>query len=229
VSTFRPAKVRCRCGGAYSVEVAEGLHVSLRPDLRQAILEGAFHRFTCPSCEAVSLVEDVLAYTDFPRRQWFTVVPRSALPRRRAWIELADTSFRQTMVERAAPVATTWAPEMTRRLIFGLASLREKLFLFDAGLDDRVVEQLKLQLIVTRGLGFAEDEYFHVVDLEGGALVLEHSHPDGGVFTLLAPLSLYDRLLADRCGGGAARAASHDLVIDYRAALSPEAPEAARE
>src|SRR5690606_27679577 len=123
--------------------------VSLRPEVRQAILDGTFHRFVCPSCGRRNTVEKLLAYTDFPRRQWFTVVPRAALTRRSEWLRLAEDSFRATMVEHAAPIVKTWAPDMTRRVIFGLASLREKLVAFEAGLDDRWLELVKLELIYT--------------------------------------------------------------------------------
>jgi CpXC protein len=225
VSTFRSATIRCRCRRDYQVDVADGLHISLRPDIRQAIMDGVFHRFACPHCGTVTIVEDLLSYTDFPRRHWFTVVPRNGIAHRRAWLDIAHASFQQTMVERASPLAMEWAPEMTRRLIFGLASLREKLLLFDAGLDDHAIEAMKLELLPAIGLGFSPDEHFHVVRLDGEEIWFAHSHPQGGVFEMPVPRAMYRKVEGELGEMRATLPALFaDIAVDYRVALIPEAP-----
>src|SRR5439155_12532074 len=96
MSTFVPSTIACRCGTRYDVEVANGLHISLRPDLRQKILDGTFHRFFCPSCGMTTMVDATMSFTDFPRRQWFTIAPGNGLPWRRTWLDLARDSFQAT-------------------------------------------------------------------------------------------------------------------------------------
>ena len=226
MSTFSPATLRCACGHEHAVEVADSLHVSARPDLRAAILAGEFHRFACPACRRASTVEKLVAYTDFPRRQWFTVVPPVNLARRSEWVAYAERSFRAVFLERAAPIVRTWAPSFTRRVIFGLASLREKLVAFDAGLDDRTLEHLKLDLIADGRLGYTPDGYFHLSEVRGDQLVLEWGLPgDRATQELVVPRSEYD-----------VRHASPDLaratalltgpVVDLRVLHVPElAPE----
>ncbi len=218
MSTFSPGSIHCGCGHAYTVDVADGLHVSLRPDLRQAILDGTFHRFACPSCGRRSTVEKLLAYTDFPRRQWFTVVPRLALARRSEWLRLAERSFRATMVEHAAPIAKAWAPDMIRRVIFGMASLREKLVAFEAGLDDRWLEFVKLEIIYDGTVPVANDGYFHFTSVRGPDLVFEWALPGNpGTTEMVVPRALYDDLQA---GAEANRARAHGLfdssIVDCR-------------
>lgn len=218
MSTFSPGTIQCECGHSFAVDVADGLHVSLRPDLREAILAGRFHRFSCPRCARVSRIEKLLAYTDFPRRQWFTVVPLAGLARRGEWLRLAEDSFHATMIERAAPMVKAWAPDMTRRVIFGLASLREKLAVFDAGLDDRVIELVKLQMIRAGQVPYAAGAYFHFVALRDWSLVFEWAWPgDAGTSELTASRAAHDELAAR---GADVHALAFDLftgsIADHR-------------
>jgi hypothetical protein len=218
MSTFSPGIIRCPCGHDFEVDVADGLHVSLRPDLRDAILAGSFHRFACPRCARVSVIEKLLAYTDFPRRQWLTVVPAAGLARRSEWLRLAEDSFRATMIERAAPMVTAWAPEMTRRVGFGLVSLREKLAAFDAGLDDRILELVKLQMIRAGEVPYTAGAYFHFIELRDWSLVFEWAWPgDAGTSEITAPRALHDDLAAR---GEEAHALAFDLftssIADHR-------------
>lgn len=228
MSTFVPTTIVCRCGEHYTVEVANGLHISLRPDVRRQILDGTFHRFHCPACGATTQVDVLLAFTDFPRRQWFTVAPSTGMPWRRQWLELARSTFQATMVDRAPELVQQWSRELTRRLMFGLASLREKLIASDAGLDDRVVELLKIQLI--RGLGGAlsPDQYFHLVEVTASELVYERTHVDGMIRPLPVPRGLYDDLAAQPdLESHVQRAFPDGILIDHRAIFAPH--EEARE
>ncbi len=224
MSTFVPSTIVCTCGEHYVVEVANGLHISARPDIRKQILDGTFHRFSCPSCGAITMIDKLLQYTDFPKRQWFTIAPSNGLAWRRRWLEIANESFTATMVNTAPPMVVQWGNEMTRRLIFGLASLREKLVAFDAELDDRVIELLKIQLIRDLRDTFSATHYFHLVAVRGGQLVFERTHPDGLIRSFELARSAYDDLSASaELERSIATAFPEDLLIDHRAMLAPEA------
>jgi len=224
MSTFSQATLRCRCGVEYVVDVADSVRAAARADLRAQILDGTFHRFACPQCGAVAQVDKLFAYTDFPRRQWFTVVPAASLARRSEWLALAERSFQAVFVERAAPVVTAWAPQFTRRVVFGLASLREKLLGFDAGLDDRRVEQLKVALVEAGRLIYVADGYCHLVAVTADKLVFEWAAPgDAGTSRAVVARSEYDAL----AGGGrddvpAATPLFTTPVVDMRALYVPE-------
>jgi hypothetical protein len=224
MSPFVAATIACACGERYPVRVANGLHVSQRPELRQQILDGTLHRFACPACGKTTQLDDMLAFTDFPRRQWFLVAPHHHLAQRKRYVDLAEQSFRTTMVDHAPPLVVEWSREMTRRVLFGLAALREKLVIGDAGLDDRVVELLKIQLVRDTGAEFSLDHYFHLVAVRGDDLVFERTHPDGEIRSFTVPRGLYDdlarhpdlaRWIADAFPDG--------LVIDHRAMLAADA------
>jgi hypothetical protein len=224
MSTFVPSTIACRCGERYPVEVANGLHISLRPDLRQQILDGTFHRFFCPACGMTTMVDTLLAFTDFPRRQWFTIAPSTGMPWRKKWLAVARESFEATMVANAPELVAGWGSEMTRRLLFGLASLREKLVAADAGLDDRVVELLKIQIIRDLRDRFSAADYFHLVAAAGDELVFERTHPDGLIRMFPIPRGMYDQLAAEPELPRLIELAFPDgLIIDHRAMLVPEA------
>ena len=227
MSTFVPSTIACRCGKHYEVEVANGLHISLRPDLRQQILDGTFHRFFCPVCGMTTMVDATMSFTDFPRRQWFTIAPSTGLPWRRSWLAVARDSFQATMVQGAPELVAGWGREMTRRLMFGLAALREKLVIADATLDDRVVELLKIQLVRDLRGELSPGHYFHLVEVKGDALVFERTHPDGLVRAFPIPRRIYDELAQQpELAAWIDLAFPDGLLIDHRAMLVPEAADA---
>jgi hypothetical protein len=225
VSTFRIQSIQCRCGFTFEDEVFDSLHVSRRPDIRERILAGTFHGFSCSQCGKRVTVETRLAYTDFPRKQWFTVFPRIDIRHRDELVDFARRSFQATMVERAAEIARAWAPEMTQRAIFGLASLREKLILFDAGLDDRTIECLKLQMYRNTGLVLHPDTYLHVTAVEEDTIGMEYGAPGERPRPLPVSREVYVALEARR---DALRAELpwlyEDIVVDHRCAFAPKAP-----
>jgi hypothetical protein len=235
MSTFVHAKVACAaCAHVYDADVAEGLHISTRPDIREDIVAGRFHRFRCPACAAWTTIEKLLAYTDFTRHHWFTVVPTVELPFVAQWREFAEATFRATMLERSpALVQDEMAPRLLRRLVFGLASLREKLIAFDHGLDDRVLEIFKLELLRERGVFPDARLACHLLEVSPDALVFELALP--GAPPVIDRVSV-DRVDYDRLAAGAAELAGRwpelwdDLAVDWRALfIAPPAAQIASE
>ncbi len=231
MSTFVHAKIACvACAHTYDGDVAESLHVSTRPDLRDDILAGRFHRFACPACGAFTVIEKLLAYTDFDRHHWFTVVGAVELPFLSEWRAFAREAFQKTMLERSpALVRDQIAPEMRQRLVFGLASLREKLLAFDAGLDDRVLELLKLEVLRERGVTPDWRLACHLVATSPDTLEIELAAPSADdtraepvVEQVTLARSDYECLEAKR-GELAQRWPElwDDLAVDWRALFVP--------
>jgi hypothetical protein len=210
----------CACGNRFPVEIWEGVHVSQEPELRQQVLDGTFHRFPCIVCGVTAVYDDLIGYTDFPRRHWFTIAPAVDLAYRSKWSALADQSFRATMVEFAPPLVREWSTEMTRRLIFGIQSLREKLVAFDAGLDDRVVELLKLQLIRDGALPFELGSRIELAEVTPGELRFERR---SGELELTVPRAMYGALAGSPDLDAACAATFRNpTLIDHAALFVPE-------
>jgi hypothetical protein len=85
----------------------------------------------------------------FERHHWLELFPA---PWERAWRALEQDTirrFEQTAILHAPPMVRDHAGEFVVRTVFGLHALREKLVVLDAGLDDRALEALKLDLLRT--------------------------------------------------------------------------------
>ena len=193
MSPYVPAKFECRCNHVNSISVSDGIHVSRDPDMRRAVLDGTFHQYSCESCGAALQVEQVLSYTDFPRQHMFTVVPRVAIHEMHKWLDFAETSFHQTMEVDAPPMVKAWAPHMIRRLVFGLGALREKLLAFDAGLNDRVLELLKLRLLEDLQLDGTLDGHFHLAHIDGDTMFMEYGASSSETLEVPVAYTLYTR------------------------------------
>jgi hypothetical protein len=111
------------------------------PQIREELVRGTFQVFTCPGCEKPFVVEDTLVYTDFERNE-YVAVETVASASWQAAVARHHTVFRNCF-ENGPPIAQAWGAMFKRRVVFGLRGLREKIVLWDAGLDDRIVEAVK--------------------------------------------------------------------------------------
>jgi hypothetical protein len=151
VSTILNVPIGCpACGHTYEAAIADSIGANRAPWLLDAVLDGSFHRFTCPQCAHAIQVEKEILFTDFVRGHWIGVFPPADEPRYEECGELVTTTFREALLEKAPPLVTTWAPNLRVRVVFGIPDLREKLILWHNDLDDRVVEILKLDLLADR-------------------------------------------------------------------------------
>lgn len=159
------------CERVFVVPLHEAVHVDSHPELRDEVLAERLHRFPCPGCATTVTVEKMFPYTDFERGQWFLVLSPVELPYAEVWRDFAARAFHDSMAARA-----DLAPGMTQRVVFGLASLREKLIASDAGIDDRLLELIKMQLLrETRALpGVAT---CHLTQVQGDELHFDLIEP----------------------------------------------------
>jgi len=139
VSTWEHFDVACpRCGAGFRAPVLKGVHISWLPEVRETVRDGTFARHTCPSCGLTVQIESSTAYTDFEHGQYVGVES----PERTDWrvarahhLRVFDECF-----TFGPPVAEELAGSMIHRVVFGVHALREKVLVWDAGLDDRAVE-----------------------------------------------------------------------------------------
>ena len=146
MSTFAPRAVRCPCGRDFSVDLADGLHITRMPHVRQQILDGVFHNVRCPGCGAVRVCHTMTLYTDFERHHWVGLAPPWLIGDWRQWADALVEDFDHNVRRAAPPMIQSMADRFEVRLCFGVDALAEKLRSWDAGLDDRLVEVLKIQL-----------------------------------------------------------------------------------
>jgi CpXC protein len=141
MSTFHLRDITCTCGHRFGALLADSVNEARMPDVRQEILDGTFHRVTCPGCDRRMTIEKSFLYVNFQRNSITKVMPRQD---RHLWKQASADLNRST---EAIPEALSPAGNRKLRVVFGLAELREKLVAEDAGLDDRLVELLKVFVI----------------------------------------------------------------------------------
>jgi hypothetical protein len=116
-----------------------------------AVRAGTFQRFTCRSCGQRYRGDGPLIYVDFERKHWIGVFPRQ---HERSWALVEQQpldSFRRALIDYAPPVVRAMSDGFAVRTAFGLDALAEKLAVFEAGMDDRVVEMVKLAVVLSAG------------------------------------------------------------------------------
>ena len=140
MAVFHPTTVKCPCGNMLTAQLAESLNVKRSPADREKILRGELHRVSCPSCGRQMTVEKPFYYTDLDRNAFFKVLPRGE---RHLW-KIASKNLKTAA--NFFPNQISQPDGRTLRVIFGMDELREKLVAQDAGMDDRIVELLKVFL-----------------------------------------------------------------------------------
>jgi hypothetical protein len=134
-----------KCSNELDVTLFESINVESDPSLRDALMENKLNGVTCPACDFSFRVDKPLLYCD-PTRKLFIY-----------WLPTADNlydtgteSFQETVAKMSGLVPDSVAmPEI--HLVFTRTEMVERIFLNEAGLDERVIEYIKY-LIFTKNL-----------------------------------------------------------------------------
>jgi hypothetical protein len=121
------------------------MHISNLPEARAQIVDGSFQRFTCPACSHVFRVERTAVYTDFDRGHYLAIEP-PAEHAAEAAIAAHEAVFDSSFTYGPA-VSEELGWQLTKRVVFGFDAAREKLLLWDAGVDDRAFEAAKIDAL----------------------------------------------------------------------------------
>jgi len=193
VSTWEHLPAQCpACANDFDVPVLKGLHVTRLPEVRTDILEGRFQQHVCPSCGTRIQLESTSVYTDFDNWHYVGIEapsPSSWSEARKRHVDAFDANF-----ILGPPAAQELAHAMVHRVVFGMHALREKLLVWDAGLDDKVVEAMKGDHLRRRGIDVRDEVLRVSAVLDGGHLLLARLSrwplvdvDDNGVTTLPLP------------------------------------------
>lgn len=157
----------CRaCGASVEGLTIESANPIRHPAFQERLLGRTLLRMTCGSCGAPHLHFDRFVWTDLPGRLCACVVHEEERP---AWEPLERDAYAALSVplrEEGPPVVRAWGRSVAIRLVFGLEELREKVICRIHGLDDRIIEALKLTSAMSDGAG------------DGAAPVLEDVVPE---------------------------------------------------
>ncbi len=136
MSMSRQISVTCKqCGKEHPFTAWESLNVTHDRDFKQQLLKGQLTRFTCPDCASSTHVLHPILYHDMDKRLMLWL-----------WLEKGEPDTAFVPVQR-------FLDEYQFRIVSTYDALVEKIFIFDRGLDDRLVEFLKLLLQIQASQG----------------------------------------------------------------------------
>ena len=138
----------CRaCGVDIEATTFESINPTRHPFLQDQLLARTLLKRSCDRCGALHNHYDRLIWTDLPGRLCVCILQEDDRPR---WPQLENEALAALSVPLRAegpPAVRLWGDQVRIRLVFGSEELREKVICRLAGLDDRVVEYLKVTLM----------------------------------------------------------------------------------
>ncbi len=122
-------KLVCMCENEFEVDVPDVVDLSENPEVRDDILKGNFMSYTCPKCGKLLKPEFPFLLLNSGDNVNIFFIP-----------ELDRGSYFRGRLEYTVS-------EEANRIVIGFAELIEKLSILDFGLDDRVIESVKMYLL----------------------------------------------------------------------------------
>jgi len=126
--TTNPEVPCSRCGTASQITAYDSINVQDNPELKAKVLDGSAFVWECPHCGAHNLVRCQTLYHD---------------PSEKLMVWLTGGSGELEERVRAAYGGVSELKDYTLRFVDDAGSLIEKVKVFDAGLDDVVMEMAK--------------------------------------------------------------------------------------
>lgn len=161
------------CGLEHEVPFYSGINVGQDPSLKSKVKDGSLFMWECPHCGAANLAAGQTIYHDPENRLMIWLLPQGILPEERvkaleAQLEASSDALEGYVLRRVEDVG----------------SLIEKVNIFDAGLEDTVIEMCKY--VSKMELAEKEEEKdiletpFKFFRIDGPDHDLEFSYPKEG-------------------------------------------------
>lgn len=148
MSTEIKKEVTCPgCGAKVPARMWSGINAEVNPNLRQSVLDETLFDWRCPQCGYEAVLAYPCLYHDKGRRFMIYILPG------------------EPDAGKAAGIAAQF-PQLRgvrKRVTGSLATLKEKILLFEDGLDDRAAELVKLllEMVLARRTGRRVEQGFY--------------------------------------------------------------------
>ena len=156
------------CGEKADAKMWASVNVTLDQELRESVLDESLFTWTCPQCGHKALLSYPCLYHDMANKFMIYLVPGAK-----------QESLNDAEAENRYPELGG----VTKRLAADLNELKEKILIFENGLDDRAVELTKLAMskVALKKHGKElEKGYFCAKDGETGHLAFTFFVKDTG-------------------------------------------------
>ena len=139
MNTEKTTQIQCPfCGQTQEVQLCTTLQAQSQPEQVEALKTNRLNWVECKGCQKHFRVDPPLIYSDLKRNILIHWIPETRTTSRAAIQE----SFEESLLElgKALPENN---PSVTVRLVFTRVELIELIFMLEAGLEQRVIEQIK--------------------------------------------------------------------------------------
>lgn len=148
MSLFSQMNVQCpNCNATQNIAGVGSVNADRRPDLRAAILDDTFQIVTCDACGHAFRLEPLFNYLEVNKGLWIAAMPGREMPEFLDVEDQTTATFDVSYGVKAPAAAAEIGRDLRPRLTFGWPAVREKLVIDGLGLDDVIVEMLKLDLM----------------------------------------------------------------------------------
>ncbi len=125
-------KITCpKCGAESEIKVFKTVNAATDPIYREQLLNGELLKYTCDQCGSPAQLRYPLLYNDMKNNFMVYFIPEIDRDK------LTDEALEKQFGELEG---------ITRRLVGSYNELKEKIHIFEANLDDRVIEVVKAAL-----------------------------------------------------------------------------------
>lgn len=147
------------CGELSKAEIYTSINPTVQKGVRAKALDGELFSWTCPSCNYSARLTYPMLYNDMKNRFMVYLIPK--IDR----FQLCDKELEEKYSNLR---------NINKRIVPTFNSFKEKLFIFESGLDDMAVEMTKLAIsqTVSKKLDGAEitDGYLSMYDRESNTM-----------------------------------------------------------
>ncbi|MBP3360502.1 MAG: CpXC domain-containing protein [Clostridia bacterium] len=180
--------IRCpSCGQLQEITVWNSITVKDSPDLKADLLSGRVNIFKCGSCSHSGLVPAPLLYHDEDKKLMISFSPCD------------DEQLKQRLFENVRETSKgsgelSGYSGYNLRFVCEYNSLLEKILIFDAGLNDKAVEIIKL-LILSQEPEKQDDRFCVFGKKEEDSIeFMVRDIKENMIYTSRAPISTYDTI-----------------------------------
>lgn len=143
-----------KCGFRVETKIYQGINVTAEPKLRESVLSEKLFRWKCPACRYEATLKHPLLYNDVKNKFMIYMIPNIVSE------QLVDSKLEEEFPETS---------KVTKRLVSSFNALKEKIMIFEEGLNDMAVELAKLAVssVIAKKVGKnVTDGYFSMLDKE---------------------------------------------------------------
>jgi len=161
------------CGEKHEVTYYSGINTAEEPELKARVKDGSLFLWECPHCGKTNLVSGQTIYHDPEEKLMIWLLPPGFVPEEKV-----------RLIEKSLTSASETLEGYTFRRVEDVGSLIEKVNIFDAGLDDTIMELVKfvskMELSEKGGGKTAVDAPFKFFRIEGPDNELTFTYPSDG-------------------------------------------------